>query len=56
MKTEICEKKKLISKSYEIFDIVVILKFFERGRGVKVQNWPHIILKNNARHRIKTIY
>ena len=20
------------------------------------QNWPHIILKNNARHRIKTIY
>jgi hypothetical protein len=28
----------------------------ERGRGVKVQNWPHIILKNNARHRIKTIY
>ena len=28
----------------------------ERGRGVKVQNWPHIKLKNNARHRIKTIY
>jgi hypothetical protein len=28
----------------------------QRGRGVKVQNWPHIILKNNARHRIKTIY
>ena len=27
-----------------------------RGRGVKVQNWPHIILKNNARHRIKTIH
>ena len=22
----------------------------------KVQHWPHIILKNNARHRIKTIY
>ena len=21
----------------------------KRGRGVKVQNWPHIILKNNAR-------
>ena len=37
MKTEIFEKKKLISKSYEIFDIV-ILKFFERGGGVKVQN------------------
>ena len=30
--------------------------FSERGSGVKVQNWPHIILKNNARHRIKTIY
>jgi len=20
----------------------------QRGRGVKVQNWPHILLKNNA--------
>ena len=29
---------------------------YQRGRGVKVQNWPHIILKNNAQHRIKTIY
>ena len=29
---------------------------WERGKGVKVQNWPHIILNNNARHRIKTIY
>jgi hypothetical protein len=28
----------------------------KRGRGVKVQIWPHIILNNNARHRIKTIY
>ena len=28
----------------------------QRGRGVKVQNWPHILLKNNAWHRIKTIY
>jgi hypothetical protein len=28
----------------------------ERWRGVKVQNWHHIILKNNARHRIKTSY
>ena len=28
----------------------------ERGRGVKVQNWPHILLKNNAWHRIKSIY
>ena len=28
----------------------------QRGRGAKVQHWPHIILKNNARHRIKTIY
>jgi hypothetical protein len=37
-----------------------ILKTFEVKeeieRGVKVHNWPHIILKNNARHRIKTIY
>ena len=23
-------------------------EFGERGRGVKVQNWPHILLKNNA--------
>jgi hypothetical protein len=29
---------------------------FERGKGVRVQNWPHILLKNNAWHRIKTIY
>ena len=28
----------------------------ERGRNVKVQNWTHIILKNNVWHRIKTIY
>jgi hypothetical protein len=28
----------------------------EIERGVKVHNWPHIILKNNAWHRIKTIY
>jgi hypothetical protein len=28
----------------------------QRGRGVKVQNWLHILLKNNAWHRIKTIY
>ena len=27
-----------------------------RGRGAKVQNWPHILSKNNASHRIKTIY
>ena len=33
-----------------------ILEDSVRGRGAKVQNWPHIILKNNARHRIKTIY
>jgi hypothetical protein len=25
-----------------------ISKKFKRGRGAKVQNWPHIILKNNA--------
>ena len=23
-------------------------EFGERGRGDKVQNWPHILLKNNA--------
>jgi hypothetical protein len=23
-------------------------KYAQRGRGVKVQNWPHILLKNNA--------
>jgi hypothetical protein len=28
----------------------------ERERGVEVQNWPHLLLKNNAWHRIKTIY
>jgi hypothetical protein len=48
-------KKKIfnfiILKFFENFEIL-----YERGRGVKVQNWPHIILKNNARHRIKTIY
>jgi hypothetical protein len=33
-----------------------ILLFCKRGRGVKVQNWPHILSKNNASHRIKTIY
>jgi hypothetical protein len=25
----------------------------ERERGVEVQNWPHVLLKNNAWHRIK---
>jgi hypothetical protein len=48
-----------LMKILNFFEIFVILKFFEifeRGRGGKVQNWPHIILKNNARHRIKTIY
>jgi hypothetical protein len=25
----------------------------ERGRGVKVQIWPHILSKNNASHRIE---
>ena len=34
----------------------VPIRRHQRGKGVKVQNWPHIILKNNARHRIKTIY
>jgi hypothetical protein len=24
--------------------------------GVKVKAWPHILLKHNASHRIKTIY
>ena len=41
---------------FEIFEILKFFEIFERGRGVKVQNWPHIILKNNARQRIKTIY
>jgi hypothetical protein len=36
--------------------IALLLNHLQRGRGAKVQNWPHIILKNNARHRIKTIY
>ena len=38
-----------------IFGRVMVLGF-ERGKGVRVQNWPHILLKNNAWHRIKTIY
>ena len=38
------------------FDFFLKFIFSERGRGVKVQKWPHILLKNNASHRIKTIY
>ena len=38
------------------FKICIRFQKFQRGGGAKVQNWPHIILKNNARHRIKTIY
>jgi hypothetical protein len=26
----------------------IVCRFFKRGRGAKVQNWPHIILKNNV--------
>jgi hypothetical protein len=34
--------------TYSIKYIIFGNFYFERGRGVKVQNWPHIILKNNA--------
>jgi hypothetical protein len=30
-----------------IFGRVMVLGF-ERGKGVSVQNWPHILLKKNA--------
>jgi hypothetical protein len=26
----------------------IIITLVQRGRGVKVQNWPHIFKKNNA--------
>ena len=41
---------------YPLYHVRNVFICFQRGRGVKVQIWPHIILKNNARHRIKTIY
>ena len=40
-----------IKCQYDLFDKIVkpIISYgCERVRGAKVQNWPHIILKNNA--------
>jgi hypothetical protein len=39
---------KIVSVSAVLYPRWPPLLKIERGRGVKVQNWPHIILKNNA--------
>jgi hypothetical protein len=44
-----------VSKFNDIFHLSDKL-IFSLGRGDKVQNRPHNLLKNNAWHRIKTIY
>jgi hypothetical protein len=32
----------------EYYEVVADSYIGKRGKGVKVQNWPHVILKNNV--------
>jgi hypothetical protein len=42
-----CQKNHCV-KIFKVIGIEKTGNGDKRGRGVKVQNWPHIILKNNT--------